>query len=855
MKNHLLSLWLVVSLLCSSLFSPYSAPSAQAATSPTPPTGWVLATTFQKVPLTLNSVTYYAYELKKSSANVAGGWLIAKADGTIVSDRATYQKLALTATVSKVVRDPAFLPQMKNELEVLKGIRWRIELYEAATGLTKLGTDIVAILKGKPAMGGLEDVAATLLTPTEITEGNRVHDILWPLFTGGLVNNLSPSITKALKLVGTVGDSSEQYLKVFGIVGTVLRKTVAAFAQGGATTYQKAFTLASTPRSSWSYEDASLFLKEYEEGRTHGLPFAKWYISLIPHEGGFFGSMENIGDMWWENIIKEVIPSVPGAVVDGMKLSEDLVKRCLNDTMFTNEINADIQSAASIFAIYRLTYDPSITGSLAEQIVTAVTPVATTTDKTMYAVGDLVAAKDVLRVREHASATATSKGAVPKGTTGTIIGSSVVADTYRWWPVRWSTGLTGWSAGAYLVRSVAKRAGETGTAYAWPALLFYSNSGTQFWRVGSGTEVLRSVFTLPSSISVKKSEVGSGDPMVYLDPTGGNVAIVGREDDRYAIYVLKSDGTGFRKVVPSTANDIYSCTWSPNGSQLAYATVVGEHDSAVWTVRLSGGQPTMLKTIAKGASSSLSDATFNVFTQLAWSLDGNSVVLGKGWGKSEKKVDDMYWCPVSSSAHQIPYGVRSPNGKRVAYRVLNGSGVRVCDSSTGGNDRLVFGKDGDANATPLFPTSVQWVAWLSDNRTLVAYVNNLTVVTIDVDSPKLDVRNIAGNGFSVTACAVSPGGAKIALVGSKSGGTDGLYVGRDPGRLSRYEKPQGYGQNGMERLVWSSDGGYLACPLYWTSGSVFDGPFGGRLLVFDLARGDFDTSLGGQPLDFLGWTK
>jgi len=460
MNKRILSLLLILCLLATSLVFSVSPPAAQAAFPPVPPKGWVLASTFQRVPLTLDSTPYYAYLLKKSTATTAAGWLIVNANGTAVTRRDTYGKLALTATVSTAVQDPAFLPQMKNELEVLRGIRWRIDLYETATGLTKLATDLTTVLRGVPSYGGLEDLAATMITPATLTEGNRAHDVLWPLFTKGLINDLSSPLVKGIGLVGSTSvDSDEQWLKIFGIVGTVLRKTVAAFAQGGATTYQAAYDLANRPRSSWSYEEASMFLTKYEEGRTHGLPFATWYLTLIPHEGGFFGTMENIGDMWWENIIQEAVGTTAvTATVDGAKLAGDLVKKVLDNTLVTGGIAADIQSASAPFALYRLIYDPALAGSLADQICSAVVSVATTTDKTMYAAGDLVAAVDVLRVRDHASLTATTKGSVPKGTTGSIIGASVVADGYRWWPVRWSSGLTGWSVGTLLKKTAAREA-------------------------------------------------------------------------------------------------------------------------------------------------------------------------------------------------------------------------------------------------------------------------------------------------------------------------------------------------------------------------------------------------------------
>jgi hypothetical protein len=478
MRTRLVACLLILSLLCGSLFSPWSTPSAQAASSPTPPTGWVFAATFQKVPLTLAGVTYYAYELKKSTASAASGWLVTKADGTIISDPANYQKLALTATVSKMVQDSAFLPQMKNELEALKGIRWRIELCETATLLTKLAAGIAATLIGNTTTAsGVLETAVTALVPAgaKIMEQNKIHDALWSLFTGNVINSLTPSLTKALEIVGKLTTSdSEKWLKISGVVSTVLRRVIAQFAEGGAATYQKAFTLANTPRSSWSYEDASLFLKEYEEGRTHGLPFAKWYISLIPHEGGLVGSVKNVGTMWWESIIKEA--AGPGAqdamtAIDATVFAKNIVQECLKSTLFTTDITADIQSADAIFAVYRLTYDPSIAGSLADQSVTMVTPIATTTDKTLYAVGNSVTASDVLRVRKQPSLTGAQSGTVQKGATGTIMGASTVAEGYRWWPVRWSSGLTGWCAGAYLRRASA----GTGTGAA--SLIPYRKGG------------------------------------------------------------------------------------------------------------------------------------------------------------------------------------------------------------------------------------------------------------------------------------------------------------------------------------------------------------------------------------------
>jgi photosystem II stability/assembly factor-like uncharacterized protein len=341
---------------------------------PTPPAGWALATTFQKVPLTLDSATYYAWELQKKGALMAGGWLITKADGTIVSDQETYKKLALTATVSKMVQDSSFLPLMKSELDVLNGITWRIDLYEMTTWLMKLDADIASwLVAGNPtAVGSIKDLVASALVAS-LMKQTTVHAAVWKLFTNKVTADIIPPLAKDLELIGGVSSSS---IDVFGMVGTVVRNTVATFAKEGVKSYTAAFKIANQQgRSSWSYKEAGLFLQEYEEGKTQGLPFAKWYIKLIPHEGGFFGGISNVSDMWWENILKELAPPEAKSLmtaVDARKASLDFVDKVLKNKSFTSEISADIYSGDVIFATYSLYYDPVIPGSLANQIVTAI---------------------------------------------------------------------------------------------------------------------------------------------------------------------------------------------------------------------------------------------------------------------------------------------------------------------------------------------------------------------------------------------------------------------------------------------------------------------------------------------------
>jgi len=461
MKKKLIIIILVTIFCLSSILPRFSTMHAVNASPINPPPGWVLSDQNQKIPVTLNNKTYYAYELKKISSNTPGGWLITDSNGEIVYDNDTYQKLALTATVYKIVNDPSTVNTMESEINLLKSIIWRIDLYESVTAITKIIVNISTALVGKLiGYGGAEELLATTLAPIKSREGNGTQDELFSLFSKDFVADATSQVSKCLSILGKVSTSnSSAWLKVFSVLNIVFRREASSFARGGYDAYQEAYNILKKDRNSWSYEDATAFLNKYKEGRTRGLPFAKWYLTLIPHSSN---QLENIGNVLWDNIGKELLDSFGvkeatfiAGTIDAVKLASEFITKSLENKLVSSDLSNDIKSASSIFLIYRLYYDVSIKGSLAEQILSALQAQkakeeANIKDKTIYKIGDRIQATDYINVREDPSLNGKIKTVVKRGEIGTIKSNYAIADGYRWWTVKWDSGPQGWCAGEYM---------------------------------------------------------------------------------------------------------------------------------------------------------------------------------------------------------------------------------------------------------------------------------------------------------------------------------------------------------------------------------------------------------------------
>ena len=464
MKKRIISIILFV-VFCSSFFLPNFGKIRTTYASPiSPPTGWVFSDTNQKIPVILKGATYYAYELKKISSSTAGGWLITDSNNRTIYDSNTYQKLALTATVAKALNDRSNQIIIQNELSLLRAIEWRIDIYESTTAISKIIINISTALTGNFfGLGGIEELFATILVPLKSREGDNIQDKLFALFSKDFVADATPELSKALSIIGRMSTSNGgKWLKVFGLLNIILRREAANFSRGGYDAYREAYEIAKKNGSLWSYEDASAFLNKFEEGRTRGLPFAKWYLTLIPHSSN---QLNNIGSVIWKNILKEMVsglsPEAENAAnfaigsVDAVAFSREFITRIFSDKLITSDLSDEIKKASSVFSVYRLYYDVSIKDSLADQILSALQEQkakeeASVKDKTIYKIGDKIQATDYANVRENPSTNGKIIKVATKGEVGVIKSNYIIADGYRWWTIKWDSGTQGWSAGEYI---------------------------------------------------------------------------------------------------------------------------------------------------------------------------------------------------------------------------------------------------------------------------------------------------------------------------------------------------------------------------------------------------------------------
>jgi hypothetical protein len=61
------------------------------------PKGWSFSNEYQRIPVTLDETTYYAYEIEKTENNIhTVGWFIVDGSNKTVSDQSAYTKQYLT---------------------------------------------------------------------------------------------------------------------------------------------------------------------------------------------------------------------------------------------------------------------------------------------------------------------------------------------------------------------------------------------------------------------------------------------------------------------------------------------------------------------------------------------------------------------------------------------------------------------------------------------------------------------------------------------------------------------------------------------------------------------------------------
>lgn len=147
-----------------------------------------------------------------------------------------------------------------------------------------------------------------------------------------------------------------------------------------------------------------------------------------------------------------------------------------------------------------------------------------------------------------------------------------------------------------------------------------------------------------------------------ISPNGKMIVFTStRDGGKGMVYVMKSDGTGIKRLTtdPTGTITFYNPIWSPNGKQIVYYTEKGDKKDQIWVMNADGSKQTLLT----------NNIGHNFYP--SWSADGKRILFISTRDGSHalftmnRDGSDL----KHLAAIDTFYGRMSPDGKRVAYIV------------------------------------------------------------------------------------------------------------------------------------------------------------------------------------------
>jgi Tol biopolymer transport system component len=227
---------------------------------------------------------------------------------------------------------------------------------------------------------------------------------------------------------------------------------------------------------------------------------------------------------------------------------------------------------------------------------------------------------------------------------------------------------------------------------------------------GGGEPPPRNIYVMRSDGSGAR-RITSGDfndVSPAWSPGGDEIVFSRFSTSHYALYVVRPDGTGLRRVIDDGANDT-SAAWSPAGDRIAYVRIpTGAGLPHVWVVSPDG-------TRARGLTG---DARF--YADVAWSPDGRRLATisylidERDWQVRVMEADGSGARTVAKCMRPCRRGGYSlewsPDGTRLAFTVFT-----KIDTDTAPRVAIVDVSGGDLRLADTHGVGACCLSWIRAN--------------------------------------------------------------------------------------------------------------------------------------------